>query len=80
MPKMDETEVFAHEAADVAQEAIKNGVARINMDWQTVFDNTMKDINEARQMIDLMMREGFIAQPDQELLEKARQLAIEAVK
>lgn len=80
MPKMDETEVFAHEAADVAQEAIKNGVARVNMDWQTVFDNTMKDINEARQMIDMMMKEGFIPKPDQELLEKARQLAIDAVK
>ena len=54
MPKMDETEVFAQEAADVAIEAIKNGVARIEYDWQTVYDNTLKDILEARSLINMM--------------------------
>lgn len=29
MLKMDETEMFAVEAADIAMEAIKNGVARV---------------------------------------------------
>ena len=29
MPTMDETEVFADEAADVAMTAIENGVARV---------------------------------------------------
>ena len=80
MPKMDETEVFAHEAADVAQQAIKQGVARLNLDWQTVYDKTLQDINEARQAIDMLMKEGFIPKPDQKLLEKARQMAIDAVK
>ncbi len=33
MPTMDETEVFAQEAADVAMQAIKDGVARVKVDW-----------------------------------------------
>ncbi len=80
MPTMDETEVFAHEAADVAMEAIKNGVARIEFDWQTVFDKTLKDIKEARAQLDIFMENGFVPKPDIKLLEEALKNAIEAVK
>jgi len=80
MPKMDETEVFAQEAADVAIEAIKNGVARIEYDWQTVYDNTLKDILEARSLIEMMMQNKFIKEPGQEMLESALKTAIDSVK
>ncbi len=80
MPTMDETEVFAHEAADVAMEAIKNGVARIKYDWQYIYDKTLSDINEARNSMKLLMDKGFIKEPDTEILEKALQKAIEGVK
>ncbi len=80
MPTMDETEVFASEAADVAMEAIKNGVARIENDWQTVYDKTLKDIKDARAMVDLLMKNGFVKTPDKKMLESALQKAIDAVK
>ena len=79
MPTMDETEVFANEAAAVAMEAIKNGVARIEMDRQTVYDHTMKDIKLARETMDILMKNDFIKPPDYSLLEQALQMAIDAV-
>jgi malate dehydrogenase (oxaloacetate-decarboxylating) len=79
MPTMDETEVFAHEAADVAMEAIKNGVARLEADWQTVYDHTLKDIKLARETMDILMNNDFIKPPDYSLLEQALQMAIDAV-
>ncbi|MCK4942667.1 MAG: NADP-dependent malic enzyme [Candidatus Aminicenantes bacterium] len=79
MPTMDETEVFAHEAADVAMEAIKNGVARLEADWQTVYDHTLRDIKLARETMDILMKNDFIKPPDYSLLEQALQMAIDAV-
>jgi malate dehydrogenase (oxaloacetate-decarboxylating) len=76
---MDETEVFAEESADVAMEAIKNGVARLEMDRQTVYDKTLRDIKHARETVDILMKNNFIKPPDQSLLEKALQTAIDAV-
>jgi malate dehydrogenase (oxaloacetate-decarboxylating) len=80
MPTMDETEVFAQEAADVAQMAIKNGVARRPLDWDTVHKRTLHDILEARAAIDLLMKHDFIKTPGVELLEQAVQKAVDAVK
>lgn len=80
MPKMDETEMFAQEAADVAQQAIKDGVARVSLDWQTVYDQTLADIHQTRNTIDMMMQEEFIRQPDTAMLEKALAEAVRQVK
>lgn len=80
MPKMDETEMFAYEAADVAMEAIKNGVARIELTWDEVFNRTMEDIKQTRATIDMMMQNNFIEKPQEEMLEKALKVAIDAVK
>jgi malate dehydrogenase (oxaloacetate-decarboxylating) len=80
MPTMDETEVFAQEAADVAMEAVKNGVARITYSWQEVFDKTMADIKEARDAMGLLMKKKFIKPPSIKLLKDAVKKAVEAVK
>lgn len=80
MPTMDETEVFAHEAADVATEAIKNGVARIKFDWQTVYDMTLRDINDSRNSMKLLMDNGYIKEPPTSILEDALKKAIDVVK
>jgi malate dehydrogenase (oxaloacetate-decarboxylating) len=79
MPTMDETEVFAHEAADVAMEAIKNGVARIEFKREEVYDKTLKDIQEARNIMDFLMKHDFIHTPDPKMLEDALETAIKAV-
>ncbi len=80
MPSMDETDVFAQEAADVAMQAIKEGVARIEMSHQEVFDKTLADIKEARAIHDILMKENFVKEPEMAMLEDAVQKAIDAVK
>jgi malate dehydrogenase (oxaloacetate-decarboxylating) len=80
MPTMDETDVFAEEAADVAMEAIKNGVARIKLSRNKAYDTTIHDIKEARAIMDLMMQKGFIRKPDLQLLKAAAKKAIDSVK
>jgi malate dehydrogenase (oxaloacetate-decarboxylating) len=79
MPTMDETEVFAEEAADVAMTAIKNGVARITPDRAHVYNQTLHDIQEARAMIDALMKQNFIEAPGAELLQAAVEKAVAAV-
>jgi malate dehydrogenase (oxaloacetate-decarboxylating) len=80
MPTMDETEVFAEEAADVAMMAVKNGVARITVEREHVYKQTLADIKEARAAIDLLMKHDFIRTPDLQLLEAAVKKAVDAVK
>jgi len=80
MPTMEETEVFAVEAADVAMQAIKDGVARVELSWDDVYNATLRDIKEARAIIDLLQKNGFIAPPDVSMLIEARDRAVAAVK
>ncbi len=79
MPTMDETEVFAEEAADVAMQAIKDGVARAELTWEEVYNKTLEDIKIAREEHSLLMEKGYIKEPDISLLEEALKKAIEAV-
>ncbi|HSK10591.1 MAG TPA: NADP-dependent malic enzyme [Vicinamibacterales bacterium] len=79
-PTMDETEVFAEEAADVAMTAIKNGVARTELDRDTVYQRTLHDIKQAREMIGVLMRDDFIRSPDAAMLQAAVDTAIAAVR
>jgi malate dehydrogenase (oxaloacetate-decarboxylating) len=80
MPTMDETEVFAEEAADVAMEAINNGVARISLKRDEVYKTTLRDIKETRAIMDLLMEKEFIKKPDIKLLEDAFKKAVDSVK
>lgn len=78
--KMTETEVFAVEAADVAMQAIKDGVARENRTWDEVYKIAMADIENSRKSNDALMSQGLIKEPPKEMLEKAFEKAVEAVK
>ncbi len=80
MPTMEETEVFAVEAAAVAMQAIKEGVARVERTWEEVYETTLEDVKQARATIELMQDKGFIKAPGLELLREARDLAITAVR
>jgi malate dehydrogenase (oxaloacetate-decarboxylating) len=77
---MEETDVYAQEAADIAQQAIKEGVARINLSWEEVYNRTKADINAVRAMVDDMKRLGYIVEPPAELMEAALAKAIEKVR
>jgi malate dehydrogenase (oxaloacetate-decarboxylating) len=80
MPTMDETEVFAQVAADVAVTAVKNGVARIELDHAAVYNRTLHDIKEARAMIDSLMKQEFIKAPGAEMLQAAVEKAVAALR
>lgn len=78
--KMDESEVFPYEAADVAMQAIKDGVARREMTWQQAFDLAKADIEHSRKTTHFMVEHNLIQQPSRELLDQALQSAIRQVK
>ena len=78
--KMDEPDVFPVEAADVAMQAIKDGVSRKTMTWQEAFDEAKAGIIHARKTTEFLVDHGLIAQPPRELVEQALQKAIESVK
>ncbi len=76
---MEETEVFAHEAADVAMQAIAEGVARVEQSWQEVYDKAMTDIAASRGMTRDLMAMGYIKEPPRQMLEEALAQALAEV-
>ncbi|HDR90775.1 MAG TPA: NADP-dependent malic enzyme [candidate division Zixibacteria bacterium] len=79
VPTMDEAGVFPHEAADVAMQAIKDGVARIEMTRQEAYDKAEEDIQYSRSMAKSLLDEGFIKHPPQDMLQEAMDWAISQV-
>ncbi len=80
VPNMEEAAVFPHEAADVAMQAIKDGVARITMTREEAFGKAKKDIDHARNMTRSLMDQGFIETPPVEMITNALKWAIDQVK
>jgi malate dehydrogenase (oxaloacetate-decarboxylating) len=79
VPKMDEASVFPQEAADVAMQAIREGVARVNLTWEEAFNIAQKDIRHARDITHHLSDHGFIPAPDPQMLEEALQWAVSQV-
>lgn len=71
VPRMDEEDVFAHEAAAVADQAVKDGVARIILTPEEVFAQASADIRASRELCHRMMSDGSIAAPPKELISQA---------
>lgn len=71
VPTMDEAEVFPKEAADVAMQAIKDGVARIHLTYEEAFELAKADIEKARSSTRSLMENGFIPKPPQKMLDQA---------
>lgn len=76
VPTMDEADVFPVEAADVALQAIKDGVARTVRTWDEVHSMAKADIESARRMAQSLCDGGFIAQPPAEMLSEALEWTI----
>jgi malate dehydrogenase (oxaloacetate-decarboxylating) len=64
LPTMDEPEVFPREAVAVAMKAQEQGIARIKISAEDEFKNASAIIKRARDLTQMMMREGFIAKAD----------------
>ena len=64
IPSMDEWEVFPREAVAVGSKAIEQGVARIDIPADERYKLAEKTIKDARDHVQLLMKEGFIIDPD----------------
>ncbi len=77
VPNMEEASVFPHESADVAMQAIKDGVARITMTREEAFEKAKKDIDYSRNLTKSLSDNGFIKDPPMEMIREAFQWAID---
>jgi len=64
IPTMDEWQVFPREAVAVGTKGIEQGVARIKMSAKERFEQAEMIIKRARDEVQMMMKEGFITDPD----------------
>ncbi|MDP3179306.1 MAG: NADP-dependent malic enzyme [Spirochaetaceae bacterium] len=78
--RMDETEIFAIQAADVAVKAIAEGVARRPMSWQEAYDRAKTDIAASRALTGDLMKLGHIKEPPESMLREALEWAIAKAK
>jgi len=76
VPTMSEPGVFAQEAADVAMQAIKDGVARVIITREEAFSKAKTDIDYSRNMVDTLTKDGFVKEPPQKMLDEALEWAI----
>jgi len=76
VPKMDEADVFPQEAADVAMQAIEDGVARVHLSKTEAFEKAKSDIEYSRKMTEILSEQHFIADPPQGMLQEALDWAI----
>lgn len=79
VPNMEEASVFPEEAADVAMQAIKDGVARIILTREEAFAKAKADIDYSRSLTKSLTDNGFIQPPKQEMLQDALNWAIKQV-
>jgi malate dehydrogenase (oxaloacetate-decarboxylating) len=80
MPTMEEIGVFPEEAADVAMQAIKEGVARINLSRDEVYNRAKKDIDESRRTVSTLLDAGLIKKPSEKMVQDAFEWACGQVK
>jgi malate dehydrogenase (oxaloacetate-decarboxylating) len=66
IPTMDEWEVFPREAVAVAMKAIEQGVARVKLSREELFEKATRIIRESREQTRLLMERGLIKPPPEE--------------
>ncbi|MEA2011887.1 MAG: NADP-dependent malic enzyme [Verrucomicrobiota bacterium] len=71
IPKMTDRGVFPKVAAEVAAQAITDGVARNPLDKDEVYKIADKDIKEVEQLTKKLMEDGFIKKAPLNLLQEA---------
>ncbi|MBI4946919.1 MAG: NADP-dependent malic enzyme [Bacteroidetes bacterium] len=79
VPDMEEAGVFPEEAADVAMQAIKDGVARITLTREEAYKKAKTDIMHAREMTNALVNQGFIKQPPEGMLQEALDWTVKQV-
>jgi malate dehydrogenase (oxaloacetate-decarboxylating) len=80
MPSMDDVEVFPREAADVAKQAMLDGVAQRAMDYDEVFRRAERDIRTNREIVDLLMESGKIPQPPKSMIDSVLEATVAEIR
>ncbi len=62
LPRMDDWRVFAYEAAAVGRTAVEQGIARLPLSYDELFDNATRMILRSHNLTEMMMEEEFIAE------------------
>jgi malate dehydrogenase (oxaloacetate-decarboxylating) len=62
LPNMDDWKVFSREAAAVGTKAQEQGVARLAVSYDQLFEHASDIIGRSRRLTSMMMEEGFIAE------------------
>ena len=60
LPTMDDWRVFAYEAAAVGQKAVEQGIARLTMTYDELFENATCMIKRSHDINEMMMKQQFI--------------------
>ena len=79
IPKMDEVDIFPHEAANVAVEAVKSGVSRKTLTYPEAYQSAQRDIEYSRSLLHSMIDDGFIQTPSPEILQETLNWAIRQI-
>ncbi len=66
LPRMEEWEVYPREAVACALKSIDQGVARLKLSKQELYDRAAAIIQNARESVKLLMKEGLIKPPPPE--------------
>jgi malate dehydrogenase (oxaloacetate-decarboxylating) len=66
LPNMDDWEIFPREAAAVAMKAQEQGLARIQMSYDELYNQATTIIKRSRDLTQRMMSDGFIAKAPEE--------------
>jgi malate dehydrogenase (oxaloacetate-decarboxylating) len=66
LPRMEEWEVYPREAVACALKSIEQGVARVKPSRQELYDRAKAIIQNARESVKVLMKEGLIKQPPPE--------------
>ena len=80
MPTMDDVAVFPREAADVAAQAVREGLARNPLDPEEVFRRADRDIRRNREMVQLLMERGFIQTPPRSMIDEVLAATVAEVR
>jgi len=76
---MEEPGVFSYEAADVAMQAIKEGLAKVKMSRDEVLRKAQQDITYSRNLVNSMEKEGYIKKVPIEMINTAFEEAIKSI-
>ena len=79
MPRMTDAAVFSETAAEVARQAVADGVARRMLSPGTVLEKARKDIAEAHQALEMLMASGLIPPPPEAMIQRCLDAALAAV-